>query len=549
LFEHLIFISHTDRKMARCMRQNMGIDGLAGFVVQTGIRGRSPDDVGHELRDLGVNGLVLFKTDVKGESHEVRRRILQLRNIVRSSFDGNSVEPLIATDQEGGYVARIEKAASPSAMAFGAADDTRLTAYSAYCVASYLSALGINWNLAPVLDVSYDTRNPVIGTRSFGSEPEKVAEHGAAYVEGTARASVLSCGKHFPGHGRTAVDSHMDLPVIDLGIEQLKATDILPFSRAIRGGIGSIMIGHMYFSRIQTDDLPSSLSPDIVTGLLRNELGYKGLVVTDALEMHAVSDRFSIGESAVLSLKAGCDIVMTTEINQAYEAKEAIMAAVKKGKLTKHRLLVSRGRILSAMDYVRKGSLRKSRYRKHSLEELGKDASGAFQTASQFAVTSFGAPEPLCEGERVAVIMFTGGGSIASDPLPELFGTEAERMYDVVFSAKVDAKKLESEGKSHSMAITLKRSVKASGARAVLLCTRESHVHISQLEVASVFTEGGIRTIVAGMGTPTEAEALAKKGVREYFCAYSSTLESVKAVLNAIAGHYTPRGHSPLQIE
>lgn len=524
------------------------LDPLAGFVVQTAFGGRRPEDLEGEIRELGANGIVLFKRDLTGGEEAISRKISLIRGIVRSSPGAGDIEPLIAIDQEGGYVARLEQIASPSAMAFGAAGDARLTEHSAHCVGSYLRALGINWNLAPVLDVAYNHLNPVVATRSFGGDPALVAEHGLAFIRGMRSAHVMSCAKHFPGHGRTAVDSHLDLPVIDATEDDLLRTDMLPYTNAIKGGVGSVMAGHMYFRNIQKDDMPSCLSPDVVDGLLRGKLGYDGLVVTDALEMHAVSNRFSIGEAAVLSIKAGCDIVMTTGIDQAYEAATAIGDAVRKGGLRKERLQLSRKRILAAMDSVRLQEDKRSRYEKATFESLEGAARESFLTASQLSVTVVGGFVPPAGDGRIAIVSFRGRRTAASDPPADLFEREAGRLFNVAFSTKIDAASLDQPDGGREMADGLIGSIRAAGAATIIVCTREAHAQPPQLEIAGQLGRSGLRTVAVGLGTPFEAASLARAGVPEYLCCYSLTAESVRAAVQALAGHFTPRGISPVTL-
>ena len=189
----------------------------------------------------------------------------------------------------------------PGNLALGAVDDVALTEAVAGAIAGELAAAGVNLNLAPVADANTNPLNPVIGVRSFGADPELVARHVAAFVTGTQRQGVAACAKHFPGHGDTAADSHRELPVIEGDLD----TALLPFRAAIAAGTRAVMAGHLLVPAL--DDAPASLSEPILSGLLRGELGFDGLIVTDALEMAAVSSTYGVEEAAVRSLIAGAD--------------------------------------------------------------------------------------------------------------------------------------------------------------------------------------------------------------------------------------------------
>ncbi len=233
---------------------------------------------------------------------------------------------------------RLEASAGssfPGNLALGVVDDTALTADVAAAIAGRLAACGVNMNLAPVADVNTNPDNPVIGVRSFGADPELVSRHVAAFVEGTQRQGVAACAKHFPGHGDTAVDSHVGLPVVAGDLEAA----LLPFRAAIAAGVQAVMTAHLVVPAL--DEAPATLSPRILTRLLREELGFEGLVITDALEMRAISAGVGIEEGAVRALAAGADALCVGHDvhDDAVESiLAAIVAAVGEGRLSRERL-------------------------------------------------------------------------------------------------------------------------------------------------------------------------------------------------------------------
>jgi beta-N-acetylhexosaminidase len=227
---------------------------------------------------------------------------------------------LVATDEEGGDVTRLhyrDGSPVPGNLALGVVDDVELTRRVSGAIAGELASVGVNWNLAPVADVNSEPNNPVIGVRAFGSDPELVARHARAFVEGTQAQGVAACAKHFPGHGATRADSHHELPVS-------LSHDLAPFAAAVDAGVRSVMTAHVVYPEL--DEVPATLSPRVL-GLLRSELGFDGVIVTDALEMRAVSERWGVPGAAVRALAAGADLLLLGE-HDAERDRAAICAAV-----------------------------------------------------------------------------------------------------------------------------------------------------------------------------------------------------------------------------
>jgi beta-N-acetylhexosaminidase len=280
----------------------------------------------------GLGGVVLFADNVE--------RVGELTSELRREND-----VVIAIDEEGGDVTRLEAregSSYPGNLALGVVDDTDLTERVAASIAAELARVGITMNLAPVADVNSNPQNPVIGVRSFGSDPLLVARHVRAFVAGTQTAGVAACAKHFPGHGDTAVDSHLDLPTVEGDLEEA----LLPFRAAIEVGVESVMTGHLLVPEL--DESPATISERIVTGLLRNELGFDGLVLSDALEMRAVADRVGIEEAAVRALAAGADALCLGRV-QGEDVLErvhsAIVGAVQSGRLASNRVAEAADRV------------------------------------------------------------------------------------------------------------------------------------------------------------------------------------------------------------
>jgi len=256
---------------------------------------------------------------------------------------------VIAVDEEGGDVSRLHtRTPSPvlGAAALGAVDDLALTEAVGGWIGAELAAVGISLDLAPVVDVNSDPDNPVIGTRSFGTDPELVAGHAAAWTRGLQSAGVAACAKHFPGHGDTATDSHLALPTIDVDASTLERRELVPFAAAVAAGTAAVMTSHIVVPALDPDR-PATLSP-VVLGLLRDRLGFDGVIVSDALDMAGASAGRGIPEAAVQALAAGCDLLCLgpdTSASLVEEVRDAVVAAVRDGRLPAGRLAEAAARV------------------------------------------------------------------------------------------------------------------------------------------------------------------------------------------------------------
>ncbi|TVP83353.1 MAG: beta-N-acetylhexosaminidase [Alkalicoccus sp.] len=264
---------------------------------------------------------------------------------------------LMTIDQEGGLVNRLQSGTDfPGNMALGAAGSEGLAYDTGYAIGSELESLGINMNLAPVLDVNNNPDNPVIGVRSFSEDPELTGSLGVSYTEGMQDTGVAATAKHFPGHGDTDVDSHLGLPEVPHNLERLLEVELNPFQQAMDAGIDAIMTAHVTFPQIdntqviseQTGEeiaLPATLSRTVLTELMRERMEYEGLIITDAMNMQAISDHFGPADAAVRTVEAGSDIVLMPPGLE--EAAEGLMEAVEDGSITEERLEASVERILT----------------------------------------------------------------------------------------------------------------------------------------------------------------------------------------------------------
>ncbi|MBC9711221.1 glycoside hydrolase family 3 protein [Streptomyces sp. TRM66268-LWL] len=315
-------------------------DALA--VLQPGFVGTSAPDwllrrIGEGLHSVGLFGRNIHSPE----------QLAALTAQLRAERDG----VLVAIDEEGGDVTRLEVrtgSSFPGNHALGAVDDDVLTHDVAAELGRRLAACGVNLNWAPSADVNSNADNPVIGVRSFGADPAAVARHTAAYVRGLQSSGVAACTKHFPGHGDTSVDSHHALPRIDASPEVLRERELAPFRAAIAAGTKAVMSAHILLPALDAD-LPATLSHRILTGLLREELGFDGLIVTDGMEMQAISATYGIERGSVLAIAAGADAICVggglADDDTVVRLRDALVEAVLSGELAEERLADAAARV------------------------------------------------------------------------------------------------------------------------------------------------------------------------------------------------------------
>lgn len=302
------------------------------------------------IKNYKLGGVILFPENLD---------VAQLVTLTHDIQDASKIPLLISTDQEGGLVYRLKDGTKlPGNMAIGATRSTELAYKNGQVVASELKAVGINWNLAPVADINSNPANPIIGIRSFGSYPDLVSRMTIAYMKGEQSQNIAICLKHFPGHGDVSVDSHLGLGIVNKNIEQLEKNELKPFSDAIKAGADAVMSAHLSFPaldstkiKIRTSEgtikeiiIPATLSYKILTDFLRKKLGFNGIIITDAMNMKAISDNFNSVDAAIRAIKAGADIVlMPTDLAGSYNE---LLRQVKNGDIPESRIDQSVKRII-----------------------------------------------------------------------------------------------------------------------------------------------------------------------------------------------------------
>lgn len=304
------------------------LERQAASLFTVGFYGKSVTEDLTGLLGRGVGGVIFFARNV-GTPAEVLELNREIKRVAARPL-------LLAIDQEGGQVARLKQGFTelPPMRAVGATGSAALARELGMLIGRELRAVGFDMNYAPVLDIDTNPANPIIAARSFGRTPELVTELGLALAAGLQEVGVAACGKHFPGHGDTSQDSHLELPKLPHAMSRLEEVELAPFKAAAKAGIASFMTAHVIFEAVDSK-YPATMSRAVLTGILREKLGYDGMVVTDDVEMKAIADNYGVEEAVLLGLGAGVDHFLcchTAEL--AHRAIDAIVKAVQDGKLS-----------------------------------------------------------------------------------------------------------------------------------------------------------------------------------------------------------------------
>ena len=305
---------------------NMTLDEKIGQMITIGIDGYSVDDTAKQLiTDKKVGGVILFKDNISDSN-----QLLQLINDIKGINSTNKIPIFISVDQEGGRVNRLpsEIKSLPSNEIIGNKNDNKLAYDIGKNIGYALGSFGFNMDFAPVLDVNSNPNNTVIGDRSFSNDKDKVASLGASEINGFKDSNIISVAKHFPGHGDTATDSHYALPIINKTLDELKSVEFVPFKKAIEEKVPAIMVSHILMPQIDANN-PASMSKTIITDILRKDLKFDGLIVTDDMTMGAVTNELDITTACINSINAGADLLLVchgyhNEINVINAIKDSV---------------------------------------------------------------------------------------------------------------------------------------------------------------------------------------------------------------------------------
>ncbi len=482
-----------------------------------------------------VGGFIFFK----GSSIDYARLSNKLQSFSQTPL-------LISADFERGTKMRVTDGAMfPNNMAIGATDNPELSYKMGLEVARETRLLGVHQNYAPVCDVNNNPNNPIINVRSFGEDPQLVSKMSAAMIKGLQQNKVIATAKHFPGHGDTEIDSHNDLPVLNFSLDRLNTIELVPFKNAIENNVMSVMIAHLSFPELESQvNVPASLSPAIVDGLLINKMGFNGLVVTDALNMKGITKYFSTSEVAVMCVEAGIDLILMPldEDNTV----DAIEAAVLNGRITKDRIEKSAEKILKTKEWL---GLYENKYVQEADVWKTINTSGADELAQQIADESVTLVKddnnalPLSKTDKIFIFTLSDGkDNINSAPfIDEVLSRNTNTNHlsydsDISSGGMSDAMELASANDVIIVAIYAK----------VRHGTGKISVLPSHSNLISKLSDSGKKVVIISFGNPYLLKEFSS--APNYICAYGDSDVSITATAKAIFGEIKFKGKLPLTI-
>lgn len=518
---------------------NMKIEEKVGQMFLIGFKGTgvSPE-VKEMINKYHVGGVIYFSRNILSLEQTAKLSI----DLQKVAYNKNIFIPmLISVDQEGGVVTRLSGVTHfPGNMTIGASGSNHLAEEAGKAVGKELKAIGINMNLAPVLDVNNNQDNPVIGVRSFGEDPELVARLGVSYIKGLQGEGVIACGKHFPGHGDTSVDSHLNLPRVSHRWERLEKVELYPFKKAIETGIDSIMTAHIYYSAIESEEkIPATLSYKVLTDLLRDRLKYNGLIVTDCMEMNAIVNNFGTVEGVIKSIEAGVDLITISHSREKQKAAiKAVVNAVKKGRISEDRINMSVKRILR----VKKDRLGLNKLPSSNIEELDKKYSKniAYRIAEEGVTLVKNKrkmiPVSNIKKKKILIIDFykentskVEDGNDSSQHLVDFFNKE-----------KINVDNISIQEAENKINITNNYDL-------VIFCTYNAIKNSNQVDIIKKIMGKDIPLIVIAVRNPYDI--LAFPDIPTYLTTYDYSQANLKVLSEIIIGKKNAKGNLPVTLK
>lgn len=530
--------------------KKMTLEEKVGQLFMVHVYGRTPTDPEYEeinieekrggknfkevIEKYHIGGIIYFNwTDNIGTPLDAKQVNALSNGLQKIAMKQRMKIPLfISTDQEGGMVARVTEPATvfPGSMAAGATRSTQFAQKSAEITARELKSLGINMDLAPVLDVNVNPANPVINVRSFSEDPDLVTKMGVAQVKGFQGQNIIATAKHFPGHGDTDVDSHYGLPIIHHDRETLEKVDLKPFRAAIDAGIDAIMTAHIVVPALDDSGLPATLSKPILTDLLRKEMGFDGLIITDSLGMSGANvlppDRVPVE-----AFKAGADILLNPpDVDLAYNA---VLDAVKSGEISQKRLDESVYRILWYK--MKRGLFHHPYVDEKATRIIGNKKH--LETADLIAERSI----TLLKNENGVLPLTKGKNVLVTGPADG----EPERLASLLKEKRIfaDAYRTDTTPSQEQIEEALK---KAKEADLVIVTTYNANSNAGQQNLVRALKEADKPVVVASMRNPYDIAAFPQ--VDGNLLTYGNRDVSVRALAKALTGEINPSGKLPVTV-
>ena len=517
--------------MNQALKSKLGQRFAIGFSGTT-----VTDELRDIVREYEFGNFILFRENLV--STEQTRTLC--RELHELAMEVTGIPPLIAIDQEGGMVTRLaeDELNIPGAMALAATGDPERIREFNELNGRLLRDLGFNFNLAPVADVNTEPDNPVIGVRSYGDTAEQVADYAQAAFEGLRAGGVLGAAKHFPGHGDTTVDSHVGLPRVDKTREELEAQELLPFRQLAAAQVDAIMTTHILFPELEPERVPATMSEAILTGLLREDYGYEGLIVSDCMEMDAIVEHYGTVEGVLESFRAGVDLVFISHTPQlAVESFETVYQAYASGELLADALEASYARLMQA---------------KVRLAEPISPLEDADRAAAQARIRAI-LPATYCAvpADKPLQALDTQTATVILGPAPYR-ATNVSNEAGASLSFARDLGKqlglLSLETSARPSASEIQQAVQQTAhAEQVILGLYNAHVFTEQLALWRALRDAGRTVLPVALRNPYDLMYLSEE--EQGLAIFEYTPKSLASLADVLAGRALPTGHCPVALE
>lgn len=516
----------------------MTLQEKIGQLFMFGFDATVPNDHAIKLiKDYKVGNVILFARNVK-----TPEQLFQLnQNLQKLALEHIGIPLFIGIDQEGGMVTRILDGGTffPGAMTIAASHNPE----NAYLVGKHmgqeLKALGINMNFAPVLDVNNNPKNPVIGVRSYSDDPQMVSEYGIAFIKGL-QENVIATGKHFPGHGDTHVDSHLALPRVSYGMDRLNKIELVPFRYAINQGIKAMMSSHIDFPALTENGLPTTLSKKCMTGFLREELGFEGLIVTDGMQMKAIQDNYTTVGGALMAIEAGANIVCICHSEELQiEAAKRLYDAVIHNELSVELINERVNRVLKYKTELDVTDLSVGYDTVKNIVENQRTKEFSYQVVESAATLVKGQPLKIKE-HALFVGILPKATTIADETdgehhLIKDIKREIPNLDTMVISVNPDEKEIKK-------VVDLSKSYKQ-----VILTTFNANIYLPQIDLVNALSKTCDDLHVISMRNPYDL--FYTKEIKNNVCLYEYTPNSIRVLLNYLKGDISLLGKLPVRYE
>lgn len=481
------------------------------------------------VKTYKIGNVILFQHNVENVN-QLTKLCQEIQELIMAETGHPAI---IGIDQEGGGVTRLPQDAVnvPGAMALSATKDPRNAYLAARLTAGELRALGITYNTAPVADINSNPDNPIIGIRSFGDTPKQVTSYLKEALRGYLDGGILPSVKHFPGHGDTAMDSHLSLPMIDKSLEELENQELIPFRAAIEAGCPCVMTTHILFPQLEPDQLPATMSRRIITGLLRERMGFSGMVVTDCMEMDAIAKYYGTAKGATAAMKAGVDIVLVSHSSErVQEAAIAMCQAVENGQMAEEELDASLERILNCKEKYCRGreGMAGTAWAMAKSDELRKKSI----TLYRGTIPAMG-NNPIflgCEDYRAGLV---SNQEISDDTfagyMAAIFGGK-----EIVTSKDPQSDEIE------------RAATEAAGHSAIFVNTYNGHLFPGQMALVRRLTQLHIPMAVVALRNPYDLREIPPEVAA--IAAWDYSRHTLEVLVPILAGKEQPQGHMPIDL-